>query len=111
MARRKTHRKKRNRQPNHVTPDGSYSHRMAQQFHSIKRARERYGLELDDYAYSKLCQQIGDRKDCLVIRRQRHDSKEVMGVRFDGRCYAVVYDPITRAVATFLPPQDYGLTQ
>lgn len=78
------------------------SKQAAQFRHAVKRARERYGLELDRDQYMVLCQQIQDGVGEYLGRQSNRLT--VWRIGYGGCSYNVVYDKQRHRIVTFLPP-------
>ncbi len=70
--------------------------------HAITRARERYGLELSESDLRAVSLQIINKRDAMLIRRG-HNGAQVWAVKVQGVWASVVFIPLTRKIATFLP--------
>lgn len=70
--------------------------------HAIDRARERYGLELTNEDLRAVALQIVNKRDAVLVRRG-YDGAQVWAVKVQGVWASVVYIPLTRKIATFLP--------
>lgn len=83
-----------------------------QRSHALIRARERYGLYLDNFLYDELCdrcQGAVNGRGSPVTRILGVEGQErfcyVIKLHFFGEWVLLVYDAQTRQIRTFLPPR------
>lgn len=84
---------------------------VAEMRHAIRRATERYDLDLTEDSYLKLCRQVQDGKgqflgrqtNRLTVWRITADRES----RFEKEAVTanVVYDKLRHRIVTFLPPE------
>jgi hypothetical protein len=79
----------------------------SQVVHALRRAAERYGLELNESTYRELVNRIrkpgrkGNKPAILVERQSLRVS--VWDIDLDGKMVRVVYDRTRKNIVTFLP--------
>lgn len=69
--------------------------------HSRRRAIERYGLEMTEYDYFKLIEQIVTH-EAEYIRPARNDGFYMYRVRFKGQPMLAIYESANAMICTFL---------
>lgn len=74
--------------------------------HVQQRALERYGLELDQYAYNRLNARARNRLFAQDLEEK--GSQTTMIMRFEGHDLVVVYCSDKDLVTTLLPPEQFA---
>ena len=69
-------------------------------YHAIRRAYERYKIELREFDLFRMCDLCKQGK--AKLKSKREDSI-VYKVSFAGKNFLVVYDPVMEMIRTFLP--------
>lgn len=76
--------------------------RPFQKRHAISRAKVRYDLDLTEEEYELLCKKIRSRRK--VYRYYRAGDRIVAQCNYNNSLVWAVYDEFTKAVVTFLTP-------
>lgn len=84
-----------------MTKRNRISKAIAQKHHAQKRARERYGIELNHNRYSQIIYDIQN-DNAKFIRRQSH-RVSIFSIEIEGKECVVVYDRLRKTLASFLP--------
>lgn len=73
--------------------------------HPIKRAKERYGVDLTEADIAGMVAKIEAGKACFVRNEDRDRSSPVQQyvVTWEAKAYRVVYDTKAKIIYTFLP--------
>lgn len=83
-----------------------FDKRNAQILHAIRRARERYGLELSIADIESLAKIIRTQTTKKV--KALSNSRTVHELTYQGITVLVIYDKKRHTLVTFLPRSDYG---
>lgn len=81
------------------------NHKKCCEVHSIKNARKRYGIDLNEKNLNEIVTMIqqGNRKH-LVGRGKTTKSRSFHVVNYKGRLLNVVYSKTMKTIVTVLPP-------
>ena len=73
-----------------------------QKSHARRRAKDRYGIYLNDHQYNLMVKQIKNGVDCKVLCKQSN-RVSLYALKHEGSWLPVVYDKIRHTIVTILP--------
>ena len=71
--------------------------------HSIRRAAERYGLQMTEAEYETLCRQVAEGREGCVRLDRVSMGREKWAIWLKGEWVPVVFDPGEGRIVTVLP--------
>ena len=75
---------------------------QCQRIHAKKRAKERFGIDLNRHEYAKLVEDINTRRAALVGKISKRIEVYVIYFKNGSKAHAI-YDRTRKTIATFLP--------
>ena len=83
------------------------THRECERIHTKKRLKQRYDVELNRHDIREIVWKI-QKQDGILLRDQP-SNRSVWMVDYKGATYKVVYDRVTKTLATVLPKSNINL--